>query len=266
MASQTKKPTLKLKTKSNDTQSNDSNTNIQSISTIQTNATSTASQIYQKMEHKEHIYKKPDTYTGSCEEEDYSTFIAHLNDHEDTDSKEAAPAKTSSSSKSIRIEAKTIRLTPAFYKCFDELLVNAYDHKKRMDKTIASEPDAGHHSVTHVKVSIGDDGSISFLNDGDGILVEYMEQHKMYPPELIFGTLLTSTNYDDTQEREWGGRNGYGAKLANIFSKRFTVETVCHVNKKKYIQEFTDNMNTKTQPKITASQHKPYTKITWLPD
>jgi DNA topoisomerase-2 len=31
-----------------------------------------------------------------------------------------------------------------------------------------------------------------------------------------------------------GGRNGYGAKLTNIFSKKFTVETVDAKKKKKY--------------------------------
>lgn len=205
------------------------------------------------MEHAEHIYKKPDTYTGSCEQEDIMQFIA-----------------TTGESGETSIANKAIRWTPAFYKCFDELLVNAYDHKKRMDKTIESaktaDEKAQHQAVSTIKVSINEDQSISFYNDGDGILVEYMEEHKVYPPELIFGTLLTSTNYDDNEQREWGGRNGYGAKLANIFSKRFDVETICHVNKKKYKQTFEDNMTKRGKPKITDNTAKPYTKITWLPD
>lgn len=212
-----------------------------------------ASTIYQKMEHAEHIYKKPDTYTGSCEQEDILQFIA-----------------TTSESGYTSIANKAIRWTPAFYKCFDELLVNAYDHKKRMDKTIESlktaEEKAAHQHVSTIKVSVNEDQSISFYNDGDGILVEYMEEHKVYPPELIFGTLLTSTNYDDNEQREWGGRNGYGAKLANIFSKRFDVETICHVHNKKYKQTFEDNMTKRGKPKITDNTGKPYTKITWLPD
>ena len=40
-------------------------------------------------------------------------------------------------------------------------------------------------------------------------------------PQLIFGELLTSSNYDDSKKRTTGGRNGYGAKLANIFSTKF---------------------------------------------
>jgi len=206
------------------------------------------SEIYQKMEHAEHIYKKPDTYTGSCENEQYLNYILQSN----TDNKHS-------------IIQKTITWTPAFYKCFDELLVNAYDHKKRMDKVMETAKD-GHYPVSIIKVNINDDQSISFYNDGDGIQIEYMEEHKMYPPELIFGSLLTSTNYDDNEQREWGGRNGYGAKLANIFSKRFEIETICHINQKKFKQEFTDNMANRTKAKITSNTSKPYTRITWLPD
>ena len=120
--------------------------------------------------------------------------------------------------------------------------------------------------VNNIKVTINDDNSITFYNDGDGILVEYMEEHKMYPPTLIFGSLLSGTNFDDNEAREWGGRNGYGAKLANIFSLKFIVETVCHINKKKFYQEFTNNMQNKTEPVITSAKIKPYTKITWYPD
>ncbi len=204
-----------------------------------------ASDIYKKMEHKQHVYEKPDTYTGSCEPEDYFGFII-----------EEEP---------LKIVPKSFKLTPAFYKCFDELLVNAHDHKKRMEKAIEKDKD-NNHPVTTIKVNINEDNSISFYNDGNGIHVEYMEEHKMYPPELIFGSLLTSTNYDDKEERAWGGKNGYGAKLANIFSKRFEIETICHINKKKYNQVFSDNMNTRTEPIIKSTTNKPYTKITWLPD
>jgi DNA topoisomerase II len=202
---------------------------------------------YQHMEHGEHIYKKPDTYVGSCEPEENQNFIFVEGEEN-------------------QILKKDISLTPGWYKCFDELLVNAYDHKKRMDKEISKKNKDIHYPVTMIKITINEDDSISFYNDGDGILIEYMEKHKKYPPELIFGTLLTSTNYDDNDEREWGGRNGYGAKLANIFSKTFEIETVCHVNGKKFIQTFTNNMNDRTKPKITSVKSKPYTKITWLPD
>jgi len=216
------------------------------VAKVDKTGTKKASEIYQKMEHAEHIRKKPDTYVGSCEQEDSESFIYTGN--------EQSP-----------IQKKLIKLTPGFYKCFDELLVNAHDHKKRMDKEI-SDKGGNHFPVTSIKVEINEDNSISFYNDGDGILIEFMENHKMFPPELIFGTLLTSTNYDDNEKREWGGRNGYGAKLANIFGKRFEVETICHINEKKFKQTFRNNMSERDKPKITSCKSKPYTKITWLPD
>ena len=65
-------------------------------------------------------------------------------------------------------------------------------------------------------------------------------------PELVFGHLLTSSNFDDNEKKITGGRNGLGAKLTNIFSKRFKIETQdLSVNKRLTI-EWTDNMNVKS--------------------
>ena len=58
------------------------------------------------------------------------------------------------------------------------------------------------------------------------------KEHNVYVPELIFGHLLTGSNYDDNEKKVVGGRNGYGAKLTNIFSKRFVVECQDFANKK----------------------------------
>jgi DNA topoisomerase-2 len=44
---------------------------------------------------------------------------------------------------------------------------------------------------------------------------------------MIFGHLLTGSNFDDDIKRVTGGRNGYGAKLTNIFSNEFIVDSVC---------------------------------------
>ena len=207
-----------------------------------------ADEIYQKMEHKKHIYSKPDTYVGSCDPEETTTFVF--------------------SDETNKIVKKTLSFSPAWYKCFDELIVNAHDHKKRMDKCIKENPKIKHKKVNCIKVNIHDNGSISFYNNGDGIHIEYLKKHKMYPVELIFASLLSSTNFDDSQEREWGGRNGYGAKLANIFSTKFIIETVDHFNRKKLTQEFSMNMNVRNDPVIIPvdKSTKPYTKIIWHPD
>jgi len=49
--------------------------------------------------------------------------------------------------------------------------------------------------------------------------------HPPYARARAAGHLLTSSNYNDDKKKVTGGRNGYGAKLANIFSSEFIVET-----------------------------------------
>ena len=111
-------------------------------------------------------------------------------------------------------------------------------------------------------------GCIKVKNDGKGIPVEMHSEHKMFIPELIFGNLLTSSNYNDADLKTVGGRNGFGAKLANIFSSRFILETVDTENGKKYVQEWRDNMSSKGEPQITdtSSRARDYTAVTFYPD
>lgn len=83
---------------------------------------------------------------------------------------------------------------------------------------------------------------------------------------MIFGHLLTSSNYDDDQQKVTGGRNGYGAKLANIFSDEFTIETADSNTKKKYKLTWSNNMSNMGKAKITDLKGGDYTKVTFKPD
>ena len=83
---------------------------------------------------------------------------------------------------------------------------------------------------------------------------------------MIFGQLLTSSNYDKDEKKITGGKNGYGAKLANIFSTRFKITTVDHEKKLKYEQVFEKNMSIKGKPIISKCTEKPYTIIEFEPD
>lgn len=74
------------------------------------------------------------------------------------------------------------------------------------------------------------------MNNGEGVPVVMHKEEKMYVPEMIFGNLLTSSNYNDDQKKVTGGRNGYGAKLCNIFSTKFTLETSYKKSKKMFKQ------------------------------
>ena len=199
---------------------------------------------YKKYELLEHIQSLPDTYIGSTELTKIKTYI-YCDENK-------------------KMVEKEITYIPGLLKIFDEVVVNAIDHSMRLK----SETKENIKNVKNIKITIDKtDGKISIYNDGNGIDIEkHSEYNDIWIPELIFGELLTSTNYDKTQEKTWGGKNGFGAKLTNIFSKEFIIETVDHYTKKIYTQKFSNNMKERSKPQIRASQKQPYTQITFLPD
>ena len=145
---------------------------------------------------------------------------------------------------------------PGLYKIFDEILVNAADNIQRDKK-----------GTTHVKITIDEKKNcIKVWNNGQGVPCKMHAKEKVYVPELIFGHLLTSSNYDDKEKKVTGGRNGFGAKLTNIFSKRFEIECADSSSKKLYKQTFKNNMSVIEEPKITAHDGSSYTVVTFYPD
>ncbi len=105
------------------------------------------------------------------------------------------------------------------------LLVNASDNKQR-DK-----------NMSVIRINIDKiTNTIKVFNNGRGIPVVMHKEEKIMVPTMIFGHLLTSSNYNDDQKKVTGGRNGYGAKLCNIFSKKFVLETSTKETKKSFKQ------------------------------
>ena len=152
---------------------------------------------------------------------------------------------------------------PGLYKIFDEIIVNARDEYVRSVMTAGMTP------IKHIGISVvSKDGDtiISVENDGDGITIEMEEEQKVMIPEMIFGHLLTSSNYDKSEAKIVGGKNGYGAKLTNILSKLFTVDIRCPASGKQYTQSWYDNMTRCEKPSIKKSTAKGFVKITFLPD
>jgi len=111
-----------------------------------------------------------------------------------------------------------------------------------------------------------EENRISVWNNGKGIPVVMHKDEKMYVPTMIFGHLLTSSNYNDEEEKVTGGRNGYGAKLCNIFSNKFTVETSSKEFKRSFRQTWSDNMSKSSEPKIADVGKEDYTKVSFEPD
>ena len=92
------------------------------------------------------------------------------------------------------------------------------------------------------------------------------KEEKMYVPTTIFGHLLTGSNFNDDEAKVTGGRNGFGAKLCNVFSTKFTVETSDKSAKKSFKQSWGTNMTKASEPKVKEFSGEESTKITFSPD
>ena len=147
---------------------------------------------YQQKTDKQHVLDNPDTYTGPMEMTEYQTYIYNNDDG--------------------RIIPKNLEIIPGLYKLFDEGIVNCRDHVKRMESALSSGKE-NIHPVTKININISDDGVITMRNDGNGIDVVKHPENNMWIPEMIFGHLRTSTNYNKDEDDCIGGKNGFGFKL-----------------------------------------------------
>jgi DNA topoisomerase-2 len=192
---------------------------------------------YQRKTHREHILSLPDTYIGSIETAREEVFLRE----EDT------------------FKATTIQLNPGFYKLIDELLVNAHDHAIRLRQKKSENP------VKNIEIHCGAT-LFSIKNDGEPIDVAEHPEHKTWIPQMIFGELLTSTNYDKNEKKLVGGKNGYGVKLVNIFAEEMVVTVVDQPRGLKYKQTFKKNMTEVEKPIVIANKGKSSVQVIWTPD
>ena len=204
---------------------------------------------YQKKSDKQHVLDNPDTYIGSIENVTSNTFVF------DNINK--------------KIIEKNISYIPGLYKLFDEGIVNCRDHVIRMNQLINETSETNKknkvYPVTKIDVSISDD-IISLYNDGNGIDVSIHPEYNIWIPELIFGHLRTSTNYDKNEKKIVGGKNGFGFKLVLIWSTWGQIETIDSKTGQKYIQTFKNNLDIIEEPIISKTKEKPYTCVRFKPD
>jgi len=193
----------------------------------------------QKLSHIEHILKRPDSYVGPVEVTPETYWLI------DKYGK--------------KFEKRDIKYSPALLKIFDEILVNAVDRNSLHPK-----------QVTSINVSIDkDSGKITIENNGPlgGVSIKMHKKEQLWNPELTFGHLLTSTNYDDSKKRIVGGRNGYGAKLTNVYSSEFSIEIKDHENKMSYSQIWKDNMTICVPPVMKKyNGSKSSVSVSFIPD
>jgi DNA topoisomerase-2 len=188
---------------------------------------------YKKYTQIEHVLARPGMYVGEIATITSEQWI--LNEEKD------------------KLFSKYVKWNPGIYKLFDEIVTNAADESQR------------NSLLKNIKISITNN-TISVYNDGAGIPIQIHKEHGIYVAELIFGNLLSSSNYNDKEKRTTGGLNGLGAKLTNIYSSEFIIETVS--NNEKYTQIFKNNLSEILPPVIEKVNKsiKPYTKITFTPD
>ena len=199
--------------------------------------------VYQQKTDKQHILDNPDTYIGSVENVDASMWIY------DNETK--------------KIALKNIEYIPGLYKLFDEGIVNCRDHVIRMIQS----SNIHKKFVSYIDTQVSEDGTITMTNDGNGIDIAKHPEYDIWIPEMIFGHLRTSTNYNKNEKRIVGGKNGFGFKLVLIWSTYGKIETVDHIRGLKYVQEFHDNLDKMGEPKITkVKSSTPYTKVIFKPD
>jgi DNA topoisomerase-2 len=184
---------------------------------------------YELLDEIEHVLKRPGMYIGSTKPHQSSEWLQN---------------------EEGRIVKTEIEYNPGFLKLFDEIVSNSVDESKRNE---------GLNTIT---VNVSTTGEISIFDNG-GIPVIVHNQLGMYIPEMIFSNLRAGSNFNDDEDRLVAGTNGVGSTLTNIFSLKFRVQTAD--GNQEFDQTFTNNMSTRTQPKIKPSTKK-YTQITYQPD
>ena len=195
------------------------------------------SSAYQRKTHREHILDLPDTYIGSVTTAPDEVFVRDGDNFTSTE----------------------IAFNPGFYKLVDELLVNAHDQVVRLRSRQSTNP------VKTIEITCSGTG-FQIKNDGEPIDVAEHPEHKTWIPQMIFGELLTSTNYDKNEKKLVGGKNGYGVKLVNIFAKQMVVTIVDQPRSLIYTQTFKNNMTEVGKPIVKASKQKSSVCVEWTPD
>lgn len=169
---------------------------------------------YEMLSDIDHVLLRPEMYVSNT-----STIVRGTNLYKPSDNK------------IINVENTAVNV--AILKFFDEVLTNSVDEARRKTRLF---------DVTKISVIVNKNGFIS-VEDNGGIPVQIHTKYRIYIPFMIFGVLRTSTNYQKDQVRQGAGLNGLGAKLTNIFSKEFNVQTSdgkksCEITWRNNMREF----------------------------
>lgn len=195
---------------------------------------------YEKMDPITHIHRRPDMYLGTL------------------DPKPHDPEWVLEENGQMKLLSEPV-YSDGLWRIFLEPISNVIDNVWRSRQ--ANVP------CKKIRVDIDPEtAEVVIWNDGQHIPIEVNAQTGVHNPELIFGNLLTSSNYNDEEERLSSGRNGLGVKLTNVFSSSFQVECGDPVAGVVYTQKWEDHMRSVQPPKIRKKQNTGYTCVRFTPD
>ena len=176
---------------------------------------------FQKKDPKKHVLDKPSSYIGSVKR-----FVRNLLVVDEE----------------LNYEYKNVDISQGLERLFIEILSNAADHTRKSK---------GHGFKDQIEVHVINN-EVRIKNYGIPMCIDFSKENNMYIPELIFGNMFSSSNYDDENNPRTGaGTNGIGSKAVNVFSKEFEVTIFNSTKKKKYHQIWKNNMNIVSEPEIT---------------
>lgn len=165
---------------------------------------------YQELSEVQHILQRPGMWVGSIKSEEKDAFIYN--------------------EKTAKFEMKIVNYIPAMLKVVDEVISNSCDEFRRKDNM----------GLTELYVKIDKDNGEIVVRDNGGIPIVKHKEAGVYVPEFIFGRLRTSSNYDDTEDRQVIGTNGVGSVLCNVFSTYFEIESAD--GKNEFHRSWSNNM------------------------
>lgn len=185
--------------------------------------TKTIEQKYKELTETEHVLLRPGMYVGSVKPELSTQFVFDYKDQ--------------------TMVQKEVEYVPAMLKLIDEVVSNSCDEYRRKDNL----------GLTQLNVTIMKDDTI-VIEDNGGIPVVKHKEAGIMVPQLIFGRMRTSSNYNDEEDRTGLGTNGVGSSLTNIFSSYFGIMT--DDGKKRWLGNWRNNMSEFYDEKIEKSSKK----------
>jgi DNA topoisomerase-2 len=198
------------------------------------------------LDDREHLLLRPDTLCGSTAPAEHAMHVFQWRD---------GAADKEVLEEQVAVTWKTLVFAPAVKNLFQEILTNALDRQFR-DPTLK-------------KIEVFLEGDwIRVKNDGQGVPVVFDEERDAWKPTIAFSHFRSGTNFADGDgPRFTAGRNGYGCKATNVFSRTFEVHTGDPRTGKQFIQSFSNNMASATKPVVKAwAPKKGFTEVKFLLD